>query len=226
MPLAAICYELGLRQSSYWVLVQKTSAGRPPADAAAPSTADDSSDNEPAAACSTPPPQAQSFKLRPQQKQESPPAPEVATEKRQRTEAKRKSGDIKERKTKRAKQAEPQPADAQTAPPAASAHAARPAEPIFGKHWAALEATTIATKDGEAVTTFRSTPAASWWGAKQFVSAGQLNGLERKQATSERKEFSEQDQTSLYMQLHDAKTSGKGGLGKNSAPAPGLAHPG
>lgn len=79
-----------------------------------------------------------------------------------------------------------------------------------------------ASRDSNAVQSFKNTPKENWWGAKQFMSAGQLNGLQHKQPQAEkRQEFSEQDQTALYNQLHDGKSSGRGGLGKHSAPEPG-----
>ena len=116
------------------------------------------------------------------------------------------------------------------ATPVAIAEVAVPsktADPIFGQQWSALEpirlTATARSHDGAAVAAFRPTPQVNWWGARQFTSAGQLEGLERKPAASADKQgFNEDDQAQLYMRLQDAKTSGKGGLGKNAAPEKGL----
>ena len=68
------------------------------------------------------------------------------------------------------------------------------------------------------IVAFVPTPAAGWWGAKKFKSAGCLEGLEQQKskAQSERQEFDEDDQTNLYMAAQNLKTSGKKGLGTKS----------
>ena len=149
----------------------------------------------------------------------------TVTGKRQRKEAQQKQNQATKGESKRAKlsPAEPQPAAAKAH--TATASLVSDADPIFGRQWAALEPSQIlGSHDSEAVTSFKPTPNTKhWWGASTFVTAGQLDGIQRKTGAAERKEFSEEDQTTLYNKLQDAKTSGKGGLGKNAAPLPGAA---
>lgn len=64
---------------------------------------------------------------------------------------------------------------------------------------------------------FSRTPASGWWGAKRFISSGAMgaggNG-DKPTSTGDRQQFTEDTQENLYMALHNAKTSGKTGLGK------------
>lgn len=66
---------------------------------------------------------------------------------------------------------------------------------------------------------FIQTPSSGWWGAKNFTSAGCLEGIDKQQnkAQSERQQFDEDDQANLYMAAQNLKTSGKKGLGTKSA---------
>lgn len=65
---------------------------------------------------------------------------------------------------------------------------------------------------------FTPTPLAGWWGASTFKSAGTLEGLSEPDAAAmkQRKTFTEDTQTNLYMAVHGAQTQGKKGLGKSS----------
>ena len=65
---------------------------------------------------------------------------------------------------------------------------------------------------------FVQTPASGWWGAKKFISAGVMEGMDQPQSKSqsERQQFDEDDQTNLYMAAQNLKTSGKKGLGTKS----------
>lgn len=57
------------------------------------------------------------------------------------------------------------------------------------------------------------TPKEGWWGCKLgFVSAGFMGGADR-DMEHKRNEFTENDQERVYMAAHNAKTTGKGGLG-------------
>lgn len=65
---------------------------------------------------------------------------------------------------------------------------------------------------------FKATPAAGWWGAKRFMSAGCLEGLSEQKDTAakERQEFNEADQEALYNTTQNAKTEHKKGLGASA----------
>ena len=65
---------------------------------------------------------------------------------------------------------------------------------------------------------FVQTPSSGWWGARKFMSAGCLEGMDQGQNRdqAERRQFDEDDQTNLYMAAQNLKTSGKKGLGINS----------
>lgn len=74
--------------------------------------------------------------------------------------------------------------------------------------------TLAAAVQAAAVAAFSPTPAEGWWGAKMFMSAGLLEGLEQKQQRE--RGFDEDLQTKVYMDAHNAQRQGKKGLGKSS----------
>lgn len=66
-----------------------------------------------------------------------------------------------------------------------------------------------------AAAAFTPTPATGWWGAKMFMSAGLLEGMDQDQKSRERG-FDEDLQTKVYMDAHNAQRQGKKGLGKST----------
>lgn len=142
-----------------------------------------------------------------------------------------------EKKAKRRKRdavADVQASEAEAAPPAkrkkgdkaaaklakaaveAAAAASQPREPMVADR--AEEAAQ------QALRAFVPTPKTGWWGARRFISAGAMGSAKPppKLAEDPAHGFTEDTQEGLYMALHNAKTSGKTGLGKgkgSGAPA-------
>lgn len=93
---------------------------------------------------------------------------------------------------------------------AAAAAPAQPREPTA--------ADLAADAAAAALRAFKPTPTTGWWGAKRFISSGALGSTmmppEPQAKDAEAPGFTEATQEGLYMALHNAKTSGKTGLGK------------
>ena len=59
---------------------------------------------------------------------------------------------------------------------------------------------------------FKPLPA-NWWGARYFVSAGAMVGLEQSEEAKKRQEFTEDSQEALYTRAQNTKVAGRQGLG-------------
>lgn len=67
----------------------------------------------------------------------------------------------------------------------------------------------------------KATPLTGWWGAKWFISAGTLEGLQQEGAKAGapprgRQMFSEDDQEAVYLSVQDKQRQGKKGIGKST----------